>query len=303
MTTFTIGPNEANYTLYRFLRKAFRTTPLAVIEKWFRHKEIAVNGVRTNNKKTLLQEGDVIVLYDYNQPKMREAFKSIKNPHLDIVYEDQHILIVNKPANLEIHSPMNISLDDLVKSYLVEKGEYHPQQELTFVVTHLYRLDKLTSGMVVYAKNKPALDALQEAQLNGNIRKYYVARTEHWTQNFEANGWYHYDSNQQRAFYYRDERRNLPLKTATTKFQLLEQKGHDFYIQAQLGTGRKHQIRATLDAYKMPIVNDFRYGGHKINKEKRIYLKAFKLKFDQLNPPLHYLSRRTFKIGWDDLKS
>ena len=303
MTTFTIGPNEANSTLYRFFRKAFRTTSLAVIEKWFRSKKITVNGQATNNKKTILQVGDIVVLYDDNQPTTRETFKMVKNPQLSVVYEDKNLLIVNKPANLEIHSPINTSLDDLVKSYLVEKKEYQPEAELTFVVSHLYRLDKLTSGMVIYAKNKPTLDALQEAQLNGNIRKYYVARTQRWTENFEANGWYHYDPVKQRAFYYPQERNHLRLKTASTKFRLLEQKERNYYVQAQLGTGRKHQIRATLSAFKMPIVNDFRYGGIKLNREKQIYLKAYKLKFDQLNPPIHYLSRRTFKIGWDDLKS
>lgn len=303
MTQFTIGPNEANSTIYRFLRKAFKDTPLVVIEKWFRHKKIVLNNKKINNKKIILAVGDNLIVYDSSKPTLRDNFKLVKNPKLNVVYEDENILIVNKPANLEIHSPINISLDDLVKSYLVEKGEYDPQKEITFVVTHLYRLDKLTSGMIIYAKNKPTLDALEEAQNNNSISKYYVARTKNWKQNFEANGWYDYDPIKQRAFYYSKPINRKNLKVAKTKFRLLEQQEDDYYVQAQLGTGRKHQIRATLSAYKMPIVNDFRYDGIKLNSQKQIYLKAFKLKFDQLNSPIHYLSRRTFKIDWNDLKS
>lgn len=105
-----------------------------------------------------------------------------------------------------------------------------------------------------------------------------------------------YDSEKQLSIYSKKEMYGG--KTAKTAFRLLQKEGNRGLIEAQLFTGRKHQIRATLSYYQTPIINDFRYGGQKVNQAKMIYLKAYKLIFQDLPAPLSYLSGKSFEIPW-----
>lgn len=291
MTKFTIQTNDANQTVFKFLKKSFSSTPLSVIYKWFRVGAIKVNHKRTKDLKLVLKINDLVEVFDHNEPKPRNEFKYVTNPNLDVVYEDENILIVNKPANLEVHSPINISLDDLVKSYLVNEKKYDPENESSFVVSHVHRLDKLVSGLIIYAKNKIALNILLECfQDKKVLEKFYLAKVkpEAWKNDFFGNGWIKYDSDQQVAIF--SEKKQSGYKEANAFFKLVKKEKDSNLIEIQLITGRKHQIRATLAYYKMPILNDFRYHGKKINSEKMIYLTAYKLIFGQIPAPLDYLN-------------
>ncbi|CEA11184.1 Ribosomal large subunit pseudouridine synthase C [Mycoplasma capricolum subsp. capripneumoniae] len=178
MTKFVVNKNDQNQTLFKFLKKTFKTTPISVIYKWIRNKSIKINSKRVNDKNYLLKINDIVEVYDSNKPIIRDQFNYISNVNLDIVYEDNNILIVNKPNNLEMHSTYNLCLDDMVKSYLVDKKEYDIYLENSFVISHVHRLDKLTSGLVIYAKNKISSTILTNAfKTKDQINKYYYALT------------------------------------------------------------------------------------------------------------------------------
>ncbi|ATZ16628.1 RluA family pseudouridine synthase [Entomoplasma freundtii] len=296
MAKFTIQKNDDQQTIFKFIKKSFSTTPLSVIYKWFRKGEIKINGVRIKDKTHMLHEGDNVEVYDFNKPVIRDQFKHVANPDLTIIYEDENILIINKEANLEVHSPINTSLDDLVKSYLVNSQQYHPEQENSFVVSHIHRLDKLTSGLIIYAKNKQTLNIL----LKGHdlIEKYYLVAVSGYKKksDFVADGWLKYDPNQQLSLYSPKERPGY--KKAITAFRYLKNTKSGSLLEARLFTGRKHQIRATLSYYDSPILNDFRYQGPKVNSERMIYLMASKIIFQTLPEPLGYLSGKSFEIPW-----
>jgi 23S rRNA pseudouridine955/2504/2580 synthase len=297
MTKFTIKTNDANQSIFKFIKKSFKTTPLSVIYKWFRTGAIKVNGRKIKDQKLILTIDDAVEVYDQNKPQIRDQFKYVEKPNLNVVYEDENILIVNKPANVEVHSPINIALDDLVKSYLVEKKEYDPQTESSFVVSHVHRLDKLTNGLIIYAKNKMSLDVLLTCfQDKIAIEKYYLAKIKSvdWTNDFTADGWIRYDPEEQISVF--REKEKTGYKSAKTIFKFFQTQGEDTWIEAQLITGRKHQIRATLAYYQMPIINDFRYGGWKVNSQRLIYLTAYKLIFRQMPAPLNYLNGRVFEL-------
>jgi len=228
--------------------------------------------------------------------------KPVSFTNLKVIYEDENLLIVDKPANVEVHSEFNDSLDDMVRSYLHDKGEYNPDQEQSFVVSHVHRLDKLTSGLVIYAKNKASANVLLAAIQNKNqIEKYYLLETSSgFPETLRAEGSIFYDQNAQRSFYQDKIKDNKPgVKTAITEFKLLEQLPKASLVEAKLVTGRKHQIRATLAFYQFPILNDFKYGGKKLNHERMIFLKAYRLIFKDLPAPLAYLNDTEIKLKPD----
>lgn len=301
MIKIKIEENDANQTIFKFIRKTFGTTSLSVIEKWFRKGNIKINKIKINNKKTLLIVGDLLEIYDSStQIKKRENFKYVINPKLDIIYEDKNILIINKLANLEVHSLYNVSLDDLVKSYLVNIKEYNPDLEKSFLISHVHRLDKLTSGLIIYAKNKISLNILNESFKNHNkIKKSYLAFVDSFNWNSESeficSGWIKYDSDKQKSIFSLSKLKNY--KECSAKFSLIENYKDKNLINVELITGRKHQIRATLSFLKTPILNDFRYEGIKINNKKMIYLRAYKIEFNDLSKPLDYLNNKCFELG------
>ncbi|AVP49446.1 pseudouridine synthase [Williamsoniiplasma luminosum] len=298
MTKFEIQKNDQNQTIFKFLKKTFSSTPLSVIHKWFRKSDIKINGQKIKDPQIILKLNDLVEVYDSNKPIIRDNFKMVENLDLEIVYEDENILIINKEANVEMHSPINESLDDMVKTYCFNQGIYDPQKENSFVVSHVHRLDKLTSGLVIYAKNKMSLDILLKAFKDHElIDKYYLikVRKQHWTGDFEAKGWIDYDPKMQKSFYSETEKDFY--KTAETRFRLIETNEDSLLIEGHLITGRKHQIRATLEYYNLPIINDFRYGGEKINNEKMIYLRAYKIVFGKLPNELEYLSDKVIELN------
>jgi len=305
MQKFIITKDDANQTIFKFLKKVYKSTPLSVIYKWFRKKDIKVNDQRISDKNLVLNEGDLVLVFDSNKVEKRDKFNLVDFKNLNVVYEDRNILIADKPFNLEIHSEFNDSLDQMVRSYLMSKNEYNPETAQSFVVSHVHRLDKLTTGLVIYAKNKVSLDILLKAIQDKNlIEKYYVLRTKpNFPEKLIAEGWVFYDEKIQKTQYkdkiISSEKR---YKKAKTVFKLLSENKDYSLVEAKLETGRKHQIRATLSFYNFPILNDFRYGGRKVNKERMIYLKAYRLIFKNLSEPLSYLNNleialdKNFKI-------
>ncbi|AUF83809.1 RluA family pseudouridine synthase [Mesoplasma syrphidae] len=297
MTKFTVNKNDSQQTLFKFVKKSYSTTPLSVIYKWFRKGDVKLNGKRIKDQKYLIHENDIIEVYDTNKPAVRDEFKYVEWQGMMVAYEDENIIIINKEANIEMHSPINVSLDDMVKSYLYDHEEYDPEQENSFVVSHVHRLDKLTSGLVMYAKNKVALDILLTAVQNKNdIEKYYIAKvSNHFKKSFTAKGWIWYDQDQQISIFSEEEKPGY--KYCETKFEVVLEQDEFNVIEAQLLTGRKHQIRATLAYYGYPIVNDYRYKGIKINSERMIFLSASKLVFKKLPEPLAYLNEEIIELN------
>ncbi|ATZ19002.1 23S rRNA pseudouridine955/2504/2580 synthase [Williamsoniiplasma somnilux] len=293
MTKFEINNNDNNQSLFKFVKKSFSTTPLSVIYKWFRKGDIKINGKRIKDQKFLLTTGDLVEVYDTNKPVVRDEFKYVDWQGMMVAYEDENIFIINKAPDIEMHSPVNVSLDDMVKSYLYDHEEYNPEVENSFVVSHVHRLDKLTSGLVIYAKNKVSLDVMLAAIQNKNaIEKYYIAKvSKKFNNDFKTKGWIKYDQEKQISiFTEEDKSEHKNFKYCETEFKILLKQEEFNIVEAKLLTGRKHQIRATLAYYGFPIINDFRYGGKKINNEKMIFLSAYKLIFKNLPEPLEYLN-------------
>lgn len=298
MNKFIANKNDDNQTLFKFLKKNYKTTPLSVIYKWLRKGDIKINDKRIKDKNYLIKANDEIIVYDNNKPVLRDDFKKLENYNIQNVYEDENILVVLKPYNLEVHSPVKTSMDDIVKNYLFDSNQYDPSKENSYVISHVHRLDKLTSGLLIYAKNKSAHDILVEAiQDKDKIEKYYRCKIDvPVTESLIAKGWIKYDPVIQKSVF--TEEFKPDYKEATTIFNVvsLDVTNEQTELEVQILTGRKHQIRATLEYYGDPIINDSRYSGTIINDNKMIFLFANKLVFHGFEGNLENLNGKIIEV-------
>ena len=173
-----IGSNEAGQRLDKFLRKLLKDVPLSAIFKALRKKDIRVNG-KKQNEKYFLEEGDIVEIKYIQSKKEDKTQKFIKvDPkRMKICFEDENMVIVEKWPGILVHSDTNDNkeptLTDYVLSYLNDKGDYLPENEITFTPAACNRLDRNTSGIIMYGKTFEGLKCINEAIREDEVKKYY----------------------------------------------------------------------------------------------------------------------------------
>ena len=171
-----IGSNEAGQRLDKFLRKLLKDVPLSAIFKAIRKGDIRVNGKKQKEKYSLLEGDEVEIRYIQSKKENKTNFIQVDSSGLKVVYEDENVLIVEKWPGVLVHPDSKGSeatLTDYVLSYLNEKGDYRPEEEITFTPASCNRLDRNTSGVVIFGKNFEALKTLNEVVREGQVKKYY----------------------------------------------------------------------------------------------------------------------------------
>ncbi|WP_339022929.1 RluA family pseudouridine synthase [Spiroplasma endosymbiont of Crioceris asparagi] len=290
MVKYIANKNDEGQTLFKFVKKTQKDTKLSIIYKWFRIGNIKVNNKRIKNNNYIIKENDEIIIYDTSAKKeLRDKVETVDFSTLKVIYEDKNILIADKDANVEMHSQYNISLDQIIKSYLISKNDYKIENENSFVISHINRIDKLTSGLVIYAKNKEAQAYFLQAIKNKNqIQKTYIAKIEGVYQGpLVVKGYLKYDEDKKQSLFSLEEKKDY--KKCSMEVKQISKE----VIEIKLHTGRKHQIRAVLAYYKSPIVGDFRYGAKK-TFDKKIDLISKKLEFNNMEK-FEYLNKQSFE--------
>ncbi len=298
-----IGPNEAGQRLDKFLRKLLKDVPLSAIFKALRKKDIRVNG-KKQNEKYFLEEGDIVEIkyIQSNQENKEEKFIKVDPKRIKIVYEDENMLIIEKWPDVLVHSDTKNSeeptLTDYVLSYLNDKGDYLPENELTFTPASCNRLDRNTSGMVIFGKSFEGLKCINEAIRDDEIRKYYYTLAKGKIRDglYEAYILKNPETNISKI--YHTEVKGS--KKIAMEISTVESNGAYSLIDIHLITGRSHQIRAHLAHLGNPIIGDNKYGDKKLNSffESKYglnyqYLYAYKLNFRKINGKLEYLKNKT----------
>ena len=303
MREFIINSSENGLTLEKYVFKVLKTAPMSFIYKLFRKKDIKVNG-HHQDKKYRLETNDVVAVYITEQQfdeflKDKELIPNTKIKDW-IVYEDDNVLFINKPKGLLVQksTARDESLDQYVIEYLMATNQYDPNKEKGFVPGPAHRLDRNTSGLVVFGKNHNALTLLFDLFKNHDlINKHYLALVV---------GQVEKEKDTIEAPLLKDEETNTVRvakngKTAKTVYKLIKKYDQYSLLDVTLLTGRTHQIRVHMAYINHPIVGDSKYGDFEANKEfKRKFgfssqfLHAYKMGFGDLPAPLTNLSRKEF---------
>ena len=308
MISFIIKKEEEGQTLEKFVKKVLSEAPLSFIYKLFRKKDVKVNG-HWQDKKYIISSGEEVSIY-ITDSQLEEFKRQIESKQVEdisnwIIYEDENVLLINKPRGVLVqkNSEDSNALDEMVISYLVNKGEYNPNKNLGYKPAPAHRLDRNTAGIVVFGKNIATLRYLSEA-LNDKsiISKRYLALVKgEIDKDGEINAPLLKNSKTQRVSVSKEG------KPSITRYKVVETfKGYTL-LEVELLTGRTHQIRVHMAYINHPVIGDSKYGDYELNKLleskynfKNQFLEAYQLDFHKLNNPLKYLSGRSFKISLND---
>lgn len=307
MKSFTIQKNDAGQRLDKYLSKSVPNLPQALMYKYIRLKRIKLNHKRAQIS-TRLAVGDVVELYIndefFEKKETRYDFLGASKS-LDLLYEDENILLLNKKAGLLSHPDDREFVDTLitrVKRYLYEKGEYHPDDEASFVPALVNRIDRNTSGIVIAAKTAEALRILNQKMKDRELHKYYLCVVHGTLKEKEGllEGWLWKDESKNKVFIH-SKKKNPDDKAIRTQYRVLREGNGLSLLEVDLLTGRTHQIRAHLASIGHPLLGDGKYGTNAQNKQsglKKQCLCSYKLQFDFSTDAgtLNYLNGKTFEI-------
>lgn len=274
--------------LNKFLLENIPNLSYGLFCNTLRKKDIKINGKRTNKDIDVFENDEVLV---YISDELLEQNSAENYINLNIIYEDNNILIINKPANIEVTG--NNSLTDLIHTYY---------KTSIFKPMPCHRLDRNTLGLILYAKNENALNILLDKFRNHEVEKHYLA----WVYgipdvNYKRVESYLFKDNKKSIVYISDTPKKGYVKIITS-FSILEKRlDNTSLLDVQIETGKTHQIRAHLAYLGYPIIGDGKYGKNNINKQfaqKTQMLCSYSLKFNFKSDSgdLDYLNNRLFLL-------
>ena len=288
MREITIGKNDAGQRLDRFVSKSLPLLPPALLQKYIRLKRIKCNGARAQRDQRL-QEGDILQLYIndefFDKPREDNLFLTLFKPSLDIVYEDENLLLLNKRPGLVVHPDETERVNTLIthiQAYLYQKKEWSPYQEGAFAPALCNRIDRNTGGIVIAAKTAEGLRVMNQKIRDRELKKYYLCIV-HGTLPRPAGRLEGYILKDEAKKQVTVSSRPRPgAKTAVTLYETLAVRNGLSLVRCQLITGRTHQIRAQFAAAGHPLLGDGKYGSERQNKRYgRSYqaLYSYRLEF------------------------
>lgn len=309
MRTFIINENDSGQRLDKFIAKSVKNLPKSLMYKYIRLKRIKINGKRCEIS-TRLNVGDEIQLYindEFFASPKDDSFMCV-TPNIDVIYEDENIILVDKPSGLVVHEDDDNSIDTLInriKRYLYDKKEFNPQNELSFSPALCNRLDRNTSGIVMCAKNAESLRILNQKIKDRELHKHYLCI---------CVGTFEKKEDTLKNYLFKDEKNKTVSientkkpknKQILTKYKVLKEKNNLSLVEIDLLTGRTHQIRAHMAYIGHPLLGDGKYDINQINKKygvKTQTLCSYRLTFNFNTDSgiLEYLNKKSFitKTPW-----
>ena len=321
MRELTIGKNDAGQRLDKFITKTL-DLPMSLLYKSIRLKKIKVNRKRAEASQKLI-EGDTIQCFladEFFEKGKKHGFSencelseaSLKrmNASLNIVYEDENILLVNKPQGLSVHedeTSKSNTLISYIQSYLYNKGEYDPESEQSFAPALCNRIDRNTQGIVIAAKTAAALRIMNEKIKTREIDKFYLAAV-HGIPTKKEDTLKGYLLKDEKTNTVRVYDKNPPkqAKEIITKYKVIAKSNDSALVEVELLTGRTHQIRAHMAHIGHSLIGDGKYGVNKTDRAKGYKHQAlcsYKLRFKFTTDAgeLEYLNGKEFAISKSEI--
>lgn len=283
MIKINVNKKDEGKKIVPYLQNKFNKLSSGTIYKALRNKDIRINDIKIKDNK-IIHENDIITLY------IKDELLYGKEDCPDIVYEDDNILIIDKPQDIIVVSEKDEKgIDELVKNYC--KLPY---------VKPCHRLDRNTSGLVIFAKNEDAEKAMLEMIKKRAVKKYYKVLVYGVPKNKKAT---------LTAYLFKDAKKSNVIisdepkkgyQEIITKYNLIKKNDDGTsLLEVELVTGKTHQIRAHLAHVGLPIIGDGKYGVNKINKQfgkNKQELKSYKLVFEDAYAPIEYLKGKTINL-------
>lgn len=290
--TYDLGPDDLDRRLDKVIRKFLPDHSLSEIYKLIRKGLIKVNTKKTKENYHFLQ-GDTLQIADFliNSSKENEGNNNKKSGKVDlqVVFENQDILIINKPYDIKVHGD-DRSLDRMVKDYYLEK---HGKSSLSFLPGPLHRLDRKTTGLLAFSMSLNGARWFTENIEKHTIRKTYMGivegnleKSEKWVdfieKNDESEGFHTVTAS-------KEENQGKKAVTTITPVEKRYISGKETTICTfEIETGRTHQIRSQCALHGFPLLGDSAYGtsfsGDSSLPKRDFYLHAWKLEFPKGNP-------------------
>lgn len=301
MQEIIVTANEAGQRFDKLLAKYLNEAPKSFLYKMLRKKNIVLNGKKaTGNEKLAVGDQIKLFLSDETIEKFSKLQIQKTSCKLDIVYEDEQILIINKPVGMlsQKAAANDESLVEHIISYLMETKQISSEELRKFKPSICNRLDRNTSGLVVAGKTLIGLQKMGEMFKERSLAKYYRCLVAGEVLKKERiQGYLVKDSATNKVIVSIKE---LPdSQPIDTEYNPIWTDGKQTLLEVHLITGRTHQIRAHLASQQHPIIGDYKYGNAAINdvykKNYRLesqLLHAYRLVFPKLEAPFEALSEK-----------
>ena len=301
MRELTVKAGESGQRLDKYLAKYLKEAPKSFLYKMLRKKNITLNGRKADGSEKLQAEDCVrLFLAEETLEKFMGTQTEAHTCSLDVIYEDDHVLFINKPVGMlsQKADKKDISLVEYLTGYLLEKGALTREDLLTFHPSVCNRLDRNTSGIVAAGKTMAGLQTLSGAFKDRSLHKYYLAlaagRVEHPSY---IKGYLWKNERTNKVTVTREPKKDaLPIETRMRPLSY-SGTGDCTLLEVELLTGSTHQIRSHLASIGHPIIGDAKYGSREVNeayrKKYRVtsqLLHAWRIEMPSFEGELSYLS-------------